>query len=143
VEGRIFTDPALPGVAPPERRALVAAALETLERLHALDPVAVGLGTFGRPSGYYERQVSTLARISEKQVGATYRPSCFALTACNHLAARRAQLSLTTWCVVFCAWKRVRAECARVGPCARVACICERVPCCRGTTWTPSRALGP
>lgn len=32
--------------------------VDTLGRLHAVDPAAVGLGDFGRPDGYLERQVS-------------------------------------------------------------------------------------
>jgi aminoglycoside phosphotransferase (APT) family kinase protein len=31
--------------------------VETLARLHAVDPASVGLGDFGRPDGYLERQV--------------------------------------------------------------------------------------
>ena len=40
-----------------ERRAMSLALVETLVRLHAVDVEAVGLGDFGRPQGYLERQV--------------------------------------------------------------------------------------
>lgn len=40
-----------------ERRKIGVALAETLARLHAVDPAAVGLGDFGRPEGYVERQV--------------------------------------------------------------------------------------
>jgi aminoglycoside phosphotransferase (APT) family kinase protein len=42
---------------PAERRAMSLALVDTLVALHAIDPDAVGLGTFGRPQGYVERQV--------------------------------------------------------------------------------------
>lgn len=40
-----------------ERRRLSLALVETLVQLHAVDFEALGLGDFGRPSGYLERQV--------------------------------------------------------------------------------------
>ncbi len=38
-------------------RAISENLVDTLGRLHAVDPAAVGLGDFGRPDGYLERQV--------------------------------------------------------------------------------------
>jgi aminoglycoside phosphotransferase (APT) family kinase protein len=38
------------------------AMVDTLVRLHAVDPVAVGLGEFGRPSGFLTRQVDRWGR---------------------------------------------------------------------------------
>lgn len=58
VEGRIFWDPALPEVAKPDRAAIYDAMNATLAALHTVDPVAVGLGDFGRPGNYFERQVA-------------------------------------------------------------------------------------
>lgn len=40
-----------------ERRALGLAFADTLAALHAVDPEAVGLGDYGRPAGFMERQV--------------------------------------------------------------------------------------
>ncbi len=57
LEGRVFSDAQIPGVSPDERRALYLSVAETLARLHAVDPVAVGLGDFGRSCGYFQRQV--------------------------------------------------------------------------------------
>ena len=48
---RIFTNPSMPGVGPEDQRALIRAAIATMERLHSLNPAEVGLGTFGRPEG--------------------------------------------------------------------------------------------
>ena len=42
---------------PADRRAMAWALADTLARLHAVDYEAVGLGDFGRPHGYMERQI--------------------------------------------------------------------------------------
>ncbi len=42
---------------PADRRRMSEAFVETLVRLHAVDYDAVGLGSFGRPDGYLERQI--------------------------------------------------------------------------------------
>ncbi|WP_136163381.1 phosphotransferase family protein [Sphingomonas flavalba] len=57
-EGRNLWDGSLPGCAPDERRGLYNAMIDTLARLHAVDPDAVGLGDYGRPGNYFERQVA-------------------------------------------------------------------------------------
>jgi aminoglycoside phosphotransferase (APT) family kinase protein len=56
VEGRVFHESALPGLAPDERRALYADIAGTLAALHAVDPAAIGLGDYGRSAGYFARQ---------------------------------------------------------------------------------------
>ena len=58
LEGRVFHNAALPGLAPTERHALYLAMAETLAKLHAVDPNAVGLTNFGRPGDYFERQLN-------------------------------------------------------------------------------------
>jgi aminoglycoside phosphotransferase (APT) family kinase protein len=70
LDGRVFGDAALPGVAPDERRAMYLSMADTLAALHAVDPAAVGLGDFGRPGSYFERQ---LARWG-KQLAAAAEP---------------------------------------------------------------------
>jgi aminoglycoside phosphotransferase (APT) family kinase protein len=75
LEGRVFADAALPGLDPGERRALYLAMAETLATLHRIDPDEVGLGDFGRPGNYFERQ---LARWS-KQYQASPGPRIAAL----------------------------------------------------------------
>jgi aminoglycoside phosphotransferase (APT) family kinase protein len=58
VEGRIFWDPALPEIASNAERATIYDAMNaTLAALHDVDPAAVGLGDFGRPGSYFERQL--------------------------------------------------------------------------------------
>lgn len=56
VPGRIFWDPALPDLAPPERTAIYDEMNAALAALHSVDPATVGLGDFGRPGSYFERQ---------------------------------------------------------------------------------------
>ena len=57
VEGRVLWDLKLPGLQPAERRAIYEAQVETLAALHAFEPEAIGLGDYGRPGNYFERQV--------------------------------------------------------------------------------------
>ena len=58
VEGRIFWDALLPEVAAPERRAVFGEMVRVLAALHSIDYAAVGLGDYGKPGQYVERQVS-------------------------------------------------------------------------------------
>jgi aminoglycoside phosphotransferase (APT) family kinase protein len=58
LEGRIFRDPQLPGVAPVERAAIYDSMNDGLARLHKVDFARVGLGDFGRPGNYFERQIA-------------------------------------------------------------------------------------
>jgi aminoglycoside phosphotransferase (APT) family kinase protein len=58
VEGRIFWDALLPEVPAPQRRAVYSEMVRVLAALHSVDYAAVGLGDFGKPGHYVERQVS-------------------------------------------------------------------------------------
>ncbi len=58
VEGRIFWDQGLPGLAPAERGALYDAMNATIAALHGLDWQALGLAEYGRPGNYLARQVA-------------------------------------------------------------------------------------
>jgi aminoglycoside phosphotransferase (APT) family kinase protein len=62
LEGRVFSDCTLPGVPPVERRQMYLAMAQTLARLHAVDWRARGLGDFGRPGDYFERQIGRWSR---------------------------------------------------------------------------------
>lgn len=69
VDGRIFSDAALPNMSRGDRAAAYASAAETLARLHRVDVVRAGLQGYGRMSGgYLRRQVTTLERVAKKQV---------------------------------------------------------------------------
>ena len=65
LEGRIFHDASLPGVIPAERRAMIFEMAQTLANLHDVDPTEVGLADFGRPSGYFARQITRWTRQFE------------------------------------------------------------------------------
>ncbi|MFA4950246.1 phosphotransferase family protein [Brevundimonas sp.] len=57
VEGRVLWDLKLPGMTPADRRAIYDTQIDALAALHAFDPAAIGLGDYGRPGNYFERQV--------------------------------------------------------------------------------------
>jgi aminoglycoside phosphotransferase (APT) family kinase protein len=57
VEGRTFWDGRLPDLACADRAAVYREMILTLAQLHNLDPEAVGLGDYGAPGNYFERQV--------------------------------------------------------------------------------------
>lgn len=62
IEGRVFADPALPGVDASDRRRVYFAMADTLARLHAIDWKAAGLEDFGRADDYFARQVARWSR---------------------------------------------------------------------------------
>ncbi len=62
VAGRVFRDPALPGLDPGERAALYDAMNATLARLHGVDWQAAGLSDFGKPERYLARQTDRWTR---------------------------------------------------------------------------------
>lgn len=66
VEGRIFWEAELPALSPEERAACFDAMNVTIASLHNFSPDAIGLGDYGRPTGYVERQV---ARWSKQYLG--------------------------------------------------------------------------
>ncbi|KAG0127198.1 kinase-like domain-containing protein [Tuber indicum] len=68
LDGRIFEDPALPWVTPEERAVMWKSAIVTLARLHKIRPEEhAALKSFGKPSGFYGRQVRTLSTIEAAQ----------------------------------------------------------------------------
>ncbi|PHP66450.1 phosphotransferase family protein [Zhengella mangrovi] len=59
LDGRIFWDPVLSEIGSSEERAGIYDAMnKTLAALHSVDVEAVGLGDFGKPGSYFERQLS-------------------------------------------------------------------------------------
>lgn len=57
VPGRTLWDGKLPGMTPAERTTHYHAMIDTLAALHNTDHEAAGLGDYGRPGNYFERQV--------------------------------------------------------------------------------------
>jgi aminoglycoside phosphotransferase (APT) family kinase protein len=62
VDGRVFWDAGLPDVPGDERPAFFDSMNEAMARLHSTDPDALGLGDFGRPGNYFERQIRRWSR---------------------------------------------------------------------------------
>ncbi|WP_338465561.1 phosphotransferase [Novosphingobium sp. ZN18A2] len=62
LEGRIFRDAALPGMEPAERAAIYDELNATLAKLHKVDWKAAGLGDYGKPGNYFERQIARWTR---------------------------------------------------------------------------------
>ena len=58
VAGRIVWEAHFPGLSRDERAAHFDAMNATIALLHSYDPQAIGLGDFGRPAGFVERQVA-------------------------------------------------------------------------------------
>lgn len=56
VEGRIFDAPAMPGLAAPERHAIIDAMNRVLAAIHDVDLAATGLDDYGPTGNYYARQ---------------------------------------------------------------------------------------
>ncbi|KAF1751245.1 hypothetical protein GCK72_017799 [Caenorhabditis remanei] len=56
-KGRIFLNPSLSELTPPERRRVYEEALRTLATIHSVDFEKVGLKDFGRSDGYMERNL--------------------------------------------------------------------------------------
>lgn len=69
LDGRIFRNPQLPDCPPAERAAIYDAMNDVMARLHRVDHQAVGLGDFGRPGNYFDRQIARW--ISQYQAAQT------------------------------------------------------------------------
>jgi aminoglycoside phosphotransferase (APT) family kinase protein len=61
-KGRAYTNGALPDFDPRKRRSMYNQLVATLADLHNIDPVAAGLGDFGKSGNYFERQVARWTR---------------------------------------------------------------------------------
>ena len=58
VDGRILWDPSVPGISPTERAAIFDELNRVIAALHKVDYQAVGLGDYGKPGSYLERQIA-------------------------------------------------------------------------------------
>jgi aminoglycoside phosphotransferase (APT) family kinase protein len=67
LDGRIFEEPQMPDVPIAERREMWHDAVRTLGKLHRVDPKSVGLESYGRPTGFYNRQIATFNTLNEAQ----------------------------------------------------------------------------
>jgi aminoglycoside phosphotransferase (APT) family kinase protein len=62
VQGRVNRDALVESASPQMRAAMYDAMNETLARLHRVDPVARGLGDYGRAGNYFARQIDRWSR---------------------------------------------------------------------------------
>ncbi len=62
VEGRVFADPALPGLANAQRGAIYDEMNRVIAALHGVDLQAAGLADYGRPQNYLARQIDRWTR---------------------------------------------------------------------------------
>ncbi|MCU4121021.1 phosphotransferase family protein [Variovorax sp. N23] len=62
LDGRVMSTYALPQIAPAERRAYYLAMAETLAKLHRVDLAAAGLGDYGKPGNFFQRQITRWIR---------------------------------------------------------------------------------
>ena len=67
VQGRIFTDPSLPGMTSEQRKAAYDDVLRVMTNLHSVDYNEVGLSTYGKVGRYVERNIQRLMAVSRKQ----------------------------------------------------------------------------
>jgi aminoglycoside phosphotransferase (APT) family kinase protein len=66
VDGRVFPDSALAAAYASERRALWMALADAMAKMHGVRPDAVGLGDFGRPGNYFQRQIARWSKQWEE-----------------------------------------------------------------------------
>ena len=57
VDGRVLLDQSLPGFDPASRARIYDEMNRVIAALHTVDPQAVGLGDYGKPGNYFERQI--------------------------------------------------------------------------------------
>lgn len=81
VEGRVFWDAAFTQVPQPQRAAYYDEMNRVIAALHGVDYTAVGLGDYGRPGNYFERQITRWTRQYEADDLAGRDPDMDALVA--------------------------------------------------------------
>ncbi|BCS27266.1 phosphotransferase family protein [Aspergillus puulaauensis] len=69
LDGRVFTDPGMPGVSPGERNEMWRSAIHTLSTLHNIPytSASLNLSSFGKHSGFYNRQIRTFTSLARHQ----------------------------------------------------------------------------
>eukprot|EP00002_Diphylleia_rotans_P016081 TRINITY_DN3124_c0_g1_i1.p1 TRINITY_DN3124_c0_g1~~TRINITY_DN3124_c0_g1_i1.p1 ORF type:complete len:375 (-),score=75.82 TRINITY_DN3124_c0_g1_i1:33-1157(-) len=75
VNGRIFTDPTLPNIAPSQRRAYYTSLIHTLAHIHQVDLKGnTQLQSLGRSGGFFQRQIERMVRTSKASEGPKVDP---------------------------------------------------------------------
>ncbi|KAG9459443.1 hypothetical protein H6P81_003951 [Aristolochia fimbriata] len=75
LDGRLFTDPKLPGLTSGQRRNIYNETAKALASIHKVDPDAIGLKKYGRRDNYCKRQVERWAKqyLASTEDGKPYR----------------------------------------------------------------------
>ena len=68
VNGRVLWDQGLPGLSANERRDIYLEMNRVLAALHTLNPAALGLGDYGKPGNYFQRQISRWSKQYQSSV---------------------------------------------------------------------------
>jgi aminoglycoside phosphotransferase (APT) family kinase protein len=71
IDGRVLWDQALPGMGTAERAAVYREMNRVIAALHSVDAVAAGLGDYGKPGNYFDRQI---ARWSKQYLASVTEP---------------------------------------------------------------------
>jgi aminoglycoside phosphotransferase (APT) family kinase protein len=71
VQGRVLWDQALPGMTAPQRREIYLEMNRVIAALHAVNHVEQGLGSFGKPGNYFDRQIG---RWSKQYIASVTQP---------------------------------------------------------------------
>lgn len=72
LDGRVFSDCTLPGLSPDDRNEMYLDMARTMARMHAVRPDEIGLGDFGRPGNYFERQINRWSTQYAASTGPSY-----------------------------------------------------------------------
>lgn len=67
LDGRMVTNPSFPDANAEDRKEMWRDAVRTLAKLHRIPPKDIGLETFGKPSGFYNRQIKTFGNLAKSQ----------------------------------------------------------------------------
>lgn len=62
VEGRVLWDQSLPGMTPTQRAEIYDEMNRVIAQLHTIDYQAIGLGDYGKPGNYFQRQIDRWTR---------------------------------------------------------------------------------
>lgn len=73
LQGRVFPNCQLPGMAPAERKAIYMAMAETMACLHKVDWARIGLSDYGRHGSYFSRQIARWSKQWEMSKNAENR----------------------------------------------------------------------
>ena len=74
VEGRVLWDQSLPGMTPTERAAIYDELNRVIAQLHTIDYNAIGLGDYGKPGNYFQRQIERWTRQYKASETETIEP---------------------------------------------------------------------